>query len=116
MINMDIFSKFLLFHFIAFLCYSPLNMSAQTSVDSLLNVVKHAEGEAKYSALKAISKHYRSSDPEKSLKFSEQEKMQAVAMHNRSLEAEAMIQIYLYQIQNNQAEIRITPFSTFPGC
>jgi len=99
---MDIFSKFLQFLFIAFLCYSPLNMSAQTSVDSLLNVVKHAEGDAKYSALKALSKYYRSSDPEKSLKFAEQEKMQAVAMHNRSLEAEAMIQMVFPMIAMQQ--------------
>ncbi|MEI6062118.1 MAG: tetratricopeptide repeat protein [Bacteroidota bacterium] len=77
-------------------------MTAQAAADSLLNVVKHADGEAKFNALKALSKLYRSTDPEKSLKFAEEEKMQAVAMHNRSLEAEAMIQMVFPMITMQQ--------------
>ncbi|MEI7725888.1 MAG: tetratricopeptide repeat protein [Bacteroidota bacterium] len=77
-------------------------MSAQPVADSLLNVVNHAEGEAKFNALKALSKLYRPTDPEKSLKFAEQLKMQAVAMHNRSLEAEAMIQMIFPMITMQQ--------------
>ena len=90
---MGVLNKPIQFLFFAFICCSPLNISALTSADSLLNVVKHSEGEAKYNALKALSKLYRATDPEKSLKYAEQLKMQAVAMHNRSLEAEAMIQM-----------------------
>jgi tetratricopeptide (TPR) repeat protein/DNA-binding CsgD family transcriptional regulator len=90
---MGVLGKLFQLFFIAYLCCSPFNMTAQASADSLLNVVKHADGEAKYNALKALSKLYRSTDPEKSLKYAEQLKWQAVAMHNRSLEAEAMIQM-----------------------
>ena len=91
----------------AFLCCSPFNMRAQPKADSLLNVVKHAEGEAKFNALKALSKLYRSTDPEKSLKFAEELKMQAVAMHNRSLEAEAMVQMIfpMTMMQQNRKSI-----------
>ncbi|MCX6278349.1 MAG: hypothetical protein NT004_09655 [Bacteroidetes bacterium] len=66
---MGILSKLLQLLAIAILCCSPLNMAAQPKADSLLNVVKHAEGEEKFNALKALSKLYRPTDPEKSLKF-----------------------------------------------
>ena len=101
-IRMGILSKLLKLLLIAFLCCSSLNMPALPSADSLLNVVKHAEGEAKYNALKTLSKLYRPTDPEKSLKFAEQLKMQAMAMHNRSLEAEAMIQMIFPMITMQQ--------------
>ena len=99
---MGIFSKLLKIFFIVFLCCSTLKISAQPLVDSLLNVVNHDDGEAKFNALKALSKLYRPTDPEKSLKFAEQLKMQAVAMHNRSLEAEAMIQMIFPMITMQQ--------------
>ncbi len=99
---MGILIKLLQFLLIAFLCCSHLNLPAQPSADSLLNVVKHADGVVKINALKALSKLFRSTDPEKSLKFAEQEKMQAVAMHNRSLEAEAMIQMVFPMITMQQ--------------
>jgi hypothetical protein len=87
---------------VAFLLFVVFDLSAQKTADSLLNVVKHAEGESKYNALKALSKLYRPTDPEKSLNFAEQLKMQAVAMHNRSLEAEAMIQMVFPMITMQQ--------------
>ncbi|MCX6307112.1 MAG: tetratricopeptide repeat protein [Bacteroidetes bacterium] len=77
-------------------------MPAQPASDSLLNVVKHADGVAKYNALKALSKLYRPTDPEKSLKFAEQLKMLAVSMHNRSLQAEAMVQMIFPMITMQQ--------------
>ena len=99
---MGILTKLLQLHLIAFLCCSPFNLAAQPSADSLLNVVKHADGEAKFNALKALSKFYRPTDPEKSLKFGEDLKLQAIAMHSRSLEAEAMIQMIFPMITMQQ--------------
>jgi tetratricopeptide (TPR) repeat protein/DNA-binding CsgD family transcriptional regulator len=101
-IRMGILTKLLQLHLIAFLCCSPFNLAAQPSADSLLNVVKHADGEAKFNALKALSKFYRPTDPEKSLKFGEDLKLQAIAMHSRSLEAEAMIQMIFPMITMQQ--------------
>ncbi|MEI8049564.1 MAG: tetratricopeptide repeat protein [Bacteroidota bacterium] len=87
---------------VGFLFFMVFDLSAQKTADSLLTVVNHSEGETKYNALKALSKLYRPTDPEKSLKYAEQLKMQAAAMHNRSLEAEAMIQMVFPMIAMQQ--------------
>jgi len=60
------------------------------NTDSLLQIVRTASGKDKFYALKALGKSYQSTDPLKSLDYSEQQRKLASQMNNRELEAEAM--------------------------
>ncbi len=70
-----------------FIC---LSLSAVNDADSLLKVASNSSGKTKFDALKALSKFYKSADPQKSVNYAVAERNQARLMNDRSLEADAL--------------------------
>lgn len=85
------------------------DLTAQKVPDSLLNIVRNTTGEPKFKALKALSKFYKSSDPVKSLEYAGKERMQARAMNDPSLEADALndMAIRMLMMQQNRQAVML---------
>ncbi|MCX6277324.1 MAG: tetratricopeptide repeat protein [Bacteroidetes bacterium] len=105
--------KQILLHFstliVLLLLMPDTNLSAQKNVDSLLNVVSGSAGKARFDALKALGKIYKSLDPAKALKYAVEEREQALAMKDRVLEADALndIAIPMLMMQQNRQAVML---------
>ncbi|MEI7727203.1 MAG: tetratricopeptide repeat protein [Bacteroidota bacterium] len=108
--------QILAFLFPAFFLLLTANISlpAQKTADSLLNSLGKSSGETRFKTLKALGKFYKSKDLAKSLEYATEERNQARAMKDRSLEADALndMAIPMLMMQQNRQAILLLREST----
>ena len=111
MLTIFLMKKQILLHFYILIVFMLLmvdtSLPAQKNADSLLKIISASSGKARFDGLKALGKNYKLLDPAKAIKYAVEERMQAIAMKDRVLEADALndIAIPMLMMQQNRQAI-----------